>query len=533
MKTAVIYARYSSDSQTEQSIEGQLRVCQDYAKQNDILIVDAYIDRAMSGTNDNRPAFQKMIHDSEKQKWTYVVVYKLDRFARNKYESVINKKRLQDNGVKLVSAMENITDSPEGRMMECFLEGMNQYFSEELTQKVRRGLNESWLKGNATGGPKVFGYDVIDKKYVINEKEAAVVQEIFTLFANGYTSKEIAQSLQEKGIRYQTGDFINHKKVLKLLSKRKYTGKVERNGVVYENIFPQIISDELWQKIEMIHEKNKKSPSSKKAEFDFLLTGKLVCGKCHRPMIGTSGVDRHGRIHYYYICSSRKHRANCQAKMIHKFEIEDLVINTTMALIADDNAIGIIADSVFETICRKQKDDSALKLLEKNKSAAQKSARNIISAMEQGIITDMTKERLQELEAQISQYDFEIEREKNRHKAYVTKDTIKNYIKTKFGDNANDVDFRKMIVNTFIREIIYHEDKIIVAYNFEDPSEPTTIDMDTTMKMEEQSESALSVSTELDIAPSRTPTTSQEVVFLLCTIRASATTLLHAKRGNP
>ena len=137
-------------------------MCHEYAKQHDTVILDAYIDRAMTGTNDNRPAFQKMIRDSEKQHWDYVIVYKLDRFARNKYESVINKKRLQDNNVKLVSAMENLTDTPEGRMMECFLEGMNQYFSEELMQKVRRGLNESWLKGNATGGRKVFGYDVVN-----------------------------------------------------------------------------------------------------------------------------------------------------------------------------------------------------------------------------------------------------------------------------------------------------------------------------------------------------------------------------------
>lgn len=140
MKTAVIYARYSSDSQTEQSIEGQLRVCHEYAKQHDTVILDAYIDRAMTGTNDNRPAFQKMIRDSEKQHWDYVIVYKLDRFARNKYESVINKKRLQDNNVKLMSAMENLTDTPEGRMMECFLEGFEQSNGHKEYKKLNSEL---------------------------------------------------------------------------------------------------------------------------------------------------------------------------------------------------------------------------------------------------------------------------------------------------------------------------------------------------------------------------------------------------------
>ena len=147
MKTAVIYARYSCDAQTEQSIEGQLRVCEDYAKTHDILILDTYIDRAMSGTNDMRPDFQRMIRDSAKRQWSYVLVYKLDRFSRNKYEATIHKNTLKNNGVKVVSAMENIPDSPEGIILESLLEGMNQYYSAELAQKVRRGMRETRLKG--------------------------------------------------------------------------------------------------------------------------------------------------------------------------------------------------------------------------------------------------------------------------------------------------------------------------------------------------------------------------------------------------
>lgn len=131
MKTAAIYARYSSDNQTEQSIEGQLHVCEEYAQRNNIVIVDTYIDRAMTGTNDNRPDFQRMIQDSAKKKWDFILVYKLDRFSRNKFESVVNRRKLADNGVKLLSAMENIPDSPEGIILESLLEGMNQYFSAD------------------------------------------------------------------------------------------------------------------------------------------------------------------------------------------------------------------------------------------------------------------------------------------------------------------------------------------------------------------------------------------------------------------
>ena len=145
----VIYARYSSERQTEQSIEGQLRVCNDYAERNDIFIIRNYIDRAMTGTNDNREQFQQMLKDSDKKAWDYVLVYKLDRFSRNKYEMAMHRKRLKDNGIKILSAMENIPDSPEGILLESLLEGMNQYYSEELSQKVRRGLRETRIKGNA------------------------------------------------------------------------------------------------------------------------------------------------------------------------------------------------------------------------------------------------------------------------------------------------------------------------------------------------------------------------------------------------
>ena len=163
LRTAAIYARYSSESQTEQSIEGQVRVCKQFAEKNDLLVVGQYIDRATTGTNDNRAAFQQMLRDSKRKQWSVVIVYKLDRFARNKYESVVNRKKLTDNGVELVSAMENIPDTPEGKLFLAVIEGFNEYFSEDLKQKVNRGLKESWLKGNATGGRDIFGWDLKDK----------------------------------------------------------------------------------------------------------------------------------------------------------------------------------------------------------------------------------------------------------------------------------------------------------------------------------------------------------------------------------
>ena len=186
MKTAVIYARYSSDTQTEQSIEGQLRVCNEYAKNNDILILRTYIDRAMTGTNDNRPDFRQMIEDSKKHDFSIVLVYKFDRFSRNKYETTKHKKTLKDNGVKVVSATEYIPDSPEAIILESMIEGYAEYYSAELSQKVRRGIRESYEKGYFIGGYGLFGYDIVDKKWTINSYEADIVRDIFTRYKKAY-----------------------------------------------------------------------------------------------------------------------------------------------------------------------------------------------------------------------------------------------------------------------------------------------------------------------------------------------------------
>ena len=224
MKTAVIYARYSSDRQTEQSIEGQVRVCNDYAERNGILIVNQYIDRATTGTNDNRDAFQQMLKDSDKKQFDFVLVYKLDRFSRNKFEMAMHRKRLKDNGIKILSAMENIPDSPEGILLESLLEGMNQYYSEELSQKTRRGQRETRIKGLHCAGKLNYGYYTEKKKVFIHSEEGPVVKEIFERYAAGERGNEIAISFAERGILYR-GKPFSAANIYVILHSEKYTGR--------------------------------------------------------------------------------------------------------------------------------------------------------------------------------------------------------------------------------------------------------------------------------------------------------------------
>ncbi|MCI6573120.1 MAG: recombinase family protein [Firmicutes bacterium] len=492
MKTAVIYARYSSDSQTEQSIEGQLRVCKEYAQKNDIVIVDTYIDRAMSGTNDNRVAFQKMIKDSNNHQFSIVLVYKLDRFSRNKYESVIHKKTLKDNGVRIVSCMENIPDTPEGTLMEALLEGFNQYFSEELTQKVNRGLRESWLKGNATGGAHVFGYDIVNKKYVVNEYEKDIVLKCFNMYSNGYRARVIAETLNEQGYHRINGKKFDKKYVLFILHNSRYTGVVEHHGVIYDKIFPRIIDDILWNKVNAINEENKLAPSRKKEIYDYILSGKLICGKCNHKMFGESGTSHTKDIHYYYSCSSkRKKRCNCDKKSIQKQLLEDTVINAISKLLGTEQNIEYLSSKIFEYHKNQMKDNTNLKLLEKQRKDIFKSSQNMLKAIEQGIITDMTKTRLQQLETELAEIDIEINKEKLKDYSLLSKEEIEHFLRKNVFEDMSDIKIRKLVINTLVRQIHLYEDKIVILFNFTTPPDKPKLTLEENIQTDEQITSAL------------------------------------------
>ena len=491
MKTAVIYARYSSDTQTEQSIEGQLRVCQEYAQRNQIIIVDTYIDRAMSGTNDNRKDFQRMLHDSNRRAWDYVLVYKLDRFSRNKYEMAMHKKTLRDNGIKVLSAMEIIPDTPEGIILESLLEGMAEYYSAELSQKVLRGLNESYIKGNFTGGYLLYGFDNVDKKCRINPEEGPVVYEVFVGYADGYTAPCIAASLKARGITDKRGKYLTAAAIYKMLGNSKYNGKVTLRGIVYDNIYPQIIPDKLWGIVQRKREENKRSPGRKKEIYDFLLSGKLICGDCHKLMVGESGTSQTGAIHYYYSCiSSRRKRAKCSIKKsVKKQYLEDFVMQAVWNVLSDAGIVHMIAETIVKLHEKECKENATLKALETKRNTASKASKNLITAIEQGITTEQTKIRLKELEAEISELSVAIEQEKLHSYTYLTVPMIEEFLRSATIGEIQDTNVRKHIVNTFIREVIYYPDKIIITLNFTDNYDKSELTSEHIENIEKQSES--------------------------------------------
>ena len=238
----------------------------------------------------------------------------------------------------------------------------------------------------------MFGYDVVDKKNVINPVEGAIVKEIFSLYAQDYTAAYIADEMRKRGIRTKKGKYLTEKAIYKMLQNTKYNGKIKHGDTVYDNIYPKIVDDVLWQSVQHIRDGNKHAPGRKKEIFDFILSGKLVCGDCKRLMVGVSGTSKTGAKHYYYTCLTHsRDKKPCGLKTACKKEIEDIVINTTWQLLSDNDSVKALAELICRRINEKSRNNANIKSLETKRTAALKASRNLIAAIEQGIITATIK----------------------------------------------------------------------------------------------------------------------------------------------
>lgn len=480
MKTCVIYARYSSNNQTEQSIEGQIRVCREFAQRKDIAVVGTYIDRATTGTNDNRDQFQKMLKDSDKKAWDYVLCYKLDRFSRNKYEMAIHRKHLKDNGVKILSAMENIPDSPEGVLLESLLEGMNQYYSEELSQKTKRGLRETRIKGNYMGGPINYGYSVkhenvggqIVAKVVINEDEAPILLHIFEAYAAGNRIPDIVRELDDKGIKNRGNPFTVNS-IYFMLQQEKYTGTYTIHGETFTHIYPAIIPKELYKIVRKRVDANKTGKHV--VGVDYILMGKCFCGYCGRQLRSAAGTTTDGTILRYYRCPYSKKDPDCHNKSVRKEVLEEIVTNVLAEELTQPDNLKFLADKVFELYCAKAADDSDLHRYEKELTATDKAIKNILAAIEEGIFTPSTKTRLAELEEKKARIENAITIESAKGKNLLTKADIERYICDAVKLTA------KQMIELLVERIDVYADKICIKLRYSDtppdiPTDPTDND---------------------------------------------------------
>jgi len=470
---AVIYARYSSDAQREESIEGQLRECKEFAKKQNITILSTYIDRAFSAKTDNRPEFQRMIKDSGKHLFDVVIVWKLDRFARNRYDSAHYKAVLRKNRVKVVSATEAIAEDSTGILLESLLEGYAEFYSAELSEKVNRGMTENALKCKFNGGIIPMGYSIDNEQhYQIDPVSAPVVLEMFTLYDSGATMLELVNIMNERGIRSALGGEYSLNNVNYLLKNRRYTGEYRYRDIVTPNGIPVIVPQDLFDRVQERMEKNKKAPARAKAvDENYLLTTKLFCGKDGVYMAGESGVGRTKKVHRYYKCVNTKKKRTCTKKSVKKEIIESRVVQAIMEMIQDDNVVNYIVDLALELESR---ESSSLPLLSRQLEETKRAINNMINAIQQGILTPSTKERLDELEETKSNLELSILQEQ-MHKPLLTREQLTFWICKFRNTDLTSPESQQKLVDVFINSVYVYDDHAVITFNYKDGTKTVSL----------------------------------------------------------
>lgn len=481
---AVIYARYSSDNQREESIEGQLRDCNEYAKYNDITVVGSYIDRALSAKTDNRPEFQKMIKDSAKRLFDVIIVWKLDRFARNRFDSAYYKNVLKKNGVRVVSAKESISEGAEGIILESVLEGYAEYYSVELGEKVNRGMTDNALKAMSNGGITPLGYYLDDEQRLqIDEVKAPFVREIFQRFADGEMIKTIIADMNARGV----GTTVRMKKrpgkkpytkplgynnVRRMLSNRKYIGEYKFKDIVIENGIPAIIEKGLFEKVQKRIATNTRAPALHKAREEYLLATKLFCGKCQAMMLGESGTSKTGKIYNYYKCANAKKTHNCDKKTVQKDKIENAVIKAIIDKIMDDALMEQLSYRLYDL---QQRESSILNALQTQLAETERAIDNMLDAIQKGIILDSTKKRLADLEERQKALQIEITQEQIKRPALTREQILFGLTKFRKLDLTTQ-EGKQRLIDGFVNRIYLFDDYAIITCNYKEGEEKITFE---------------------------------------------------------
>lgn len=465
IRRAVAYARFSSNNQRDESIDAQLRAIRDYCERENIQLVEIYTDEAQSATNDNRDDFKNMIDDifAGKLDIDTVLVHKFNRFARNKYDSAIYKKRLRDIGIKVVSVTQPIDDSPEGRILESLIEAMDEYYSENLALEVKKGMLENALKGKHTGGGRLLGLAVDDEGNYYPDENAHIVRRIFEEFANGVPKARIVARLNEEGYKNQYGRRFNERTVFDMLQNEKYVGNfvyhhtstqtIRLDGIIRE----PIIDQELWDEVQK-RRQNRNKPRYRKRKY--FMTGKLKCGVCGFTYCGAGGKKKNkkGDIAAYYKCAGKtKHKNSCNNPALNKDYYEQLVINTITETILSDNAIDEIAARVLTQLDaeRKAPQIPTAKLSKQLNKVKDQQARLMELYLNGGIDMNILEERNKALKAEKKHLEDQINKNEYLEDSNSLRiDEVKQFLREFRQSVSNtDAEYAQILFSTFVDQI--------------------------------------------------------------------------------
>lgn len=473
-QSAVIYARYSSHSQRDVSIEQQIRACKQFAERQCIDIVKVYEDRALTGTNDKRPGFQQMIQDAKHGGWEYVIVYTLDRFARDRYDSAVYKRQLRNLGIKVLSAMENISDDPTGILMESMLEGLAEYYSKELSRKVQRGHEDNARKCLVNGALPLGYVKGSDNRYQVSDSEAEIVREIFRRVRDQEKLSDIIDDLNARGIKTKKGKAWNRSSFNQILSNERYTGLYIYRDIRIPGGIPAIISRDLFDTVQcVIHSKPNarrdptgRTPQKRRRDGGmYLLTGKLFCGHCKSPMIGVSGTSHTATPHFYYTCKGRRaDHSSCSKKNVRRDYIERFIATALRNTMLTDKAIHALAAAAIE-YQSKNNANNELEVLKRQLVDVNRSLNNLINAIEAGIFSATTQSRLTELETQKRNLSIQISAAEADAEETLTLEEIVATLKLFQNGDLNDKEYQEALIDTFLVAAYVYDDRIKFIFN--------------------------------------------------------------------
>ena len=473
---AVAYARYSSPGQREESIEGQLREIHAFAEQRGFRIIKEYTDKALTGRTDRRPDFQRMVADSAKHQFQAVIVWKTDRFSRNRYDSAVYKRRLAKNGVQVFYVREAIPDGPSGIVVEAVLEGFAEFYSASLSENVRRGNYDSALQ-HKTLGKRVFGYKKsADDTFEIDPEKAALVREIFQMYKTGSRMKDIVDEMNSRNIKTAIGGPFNESSVSKILRNEKYVGTYIWGDIHDEDAIPPIVDKDTFQSVQ----KRLAGSKKRRREVDldrpsFLLTGKVFCGHCGAAMVGDSAKGKTGIQYWYYTCQNKKRRA-CDKRREHKQPLEDFVVHQLVTFLHSD-------EDFLETLSQKVADSlvdgtyqAELEDLKKRQADVQRKIQNALDLLLDNP-SKALQARLQALEQEDEQLTAQIEDKALSAPPALTADHIL-FMLTRLSDGLeSDPEYRRRIVDIFLNSVyVFDDGRIVMHLNFTQNSETVSLE---------------------------------------------------------